>query len=323
MSRRKSKDKIIYHYCTLDTFFRIITNKTIRLSDLRKTNDSAEKLWGEKVALEALNESLKDNGINMELHEDYYYSDGVLSHYEQAKSELNRMLKNKTLITCFSLEGDQLGQWRGYGQNGEGISIGFDYKLLKKNIKGNDNVIIDEVIYKKEKQIKVVKEKLFLPAIQYMRNMFDEDKVRCSESFNEYFIEEFDCFCEVLDYSAEYICDIIKNPAFKEEKEVRIMYNTGLFEEEEKDEVLEICNKEILLGSKNALRLEPIRYQVKGCNLVSYADLMFENLVSEGIIKEIIIGPKSKATIDDIVKFLYIKGFDENVSVRVSSSTYQ
>ena len=36
----------IYHYCSLDTFAQIIKNKTIRLSDLNKTNDYMEKKWG-------------------------------------------------------------------------------------------------------------------------------------------------------------------------------------------------------------------------------------------------------------------------------------
>lgn len=37
---------IIYHYCSLDTFVQIVKNKTIRLSDLDKTNDFMEKKMG-------------------------------------------------------------------------------------------------------------------------------------------------------------------------------------------------------------------------------------------------------------------------------------
>ena len=38
-----TKIDTIYHYCSIDTFFSIIQNKTLRLSDLNKTNDSMEK----------------------------------------------------------------------------------------------------------------------------------------------------------------------------------------------------------------------------------------------------------------------------------------
>lgn len=36
---------VVYHYCSVDTFFQIITNHTIRLSDIEKSNDFMEKKW--------------------------------------------------------------------------------------------------------------------------------------------------------------------------------------------------------------------------------------------------------------------------------------
>ena len=36
------KNNIIYHYCSMDSFIGIITNKNIRLSDAYKTNDYIE-----------------------------------------------------------------------------------------------------------------------------------------------------------------------------------------------------------------------------------------------------------------------------------------
>jgi hypothetical protein len=39
------KENIIYHYCGMDSFFGIIANKNIRLSNAYKTNDSAELEW--------------------------------------------------------------------------------------------------------------------------------------------------------------------------------------------------------------------------------------------------------------------------------------
>lgn len=41
MYRKVLMIDIIYHYCSLETFVQIIKNKTIRLSDLNKTNDYA------------------------------------------------------------------------------------------------------------------------------------------------------------------------------------------------------------------------------------------------------------------------------------------
>lgn len=97
----------------------------------------------------------------------------------------------------------------------------------------------------------------------------------------------------------------------------------GLWEEQERDDVLDICNQNISLGHNNELSIQPISYQARGNKLVCYADLDFSNLVCEGIIRAIIVGPKSKASIGDVVNFLYINGFDETVAVKLSSATYQ
>ena len=36
---------IVYHYCSIDTFFSIIHNSTLRLSDINKVNDYSERKW--------------------------------------------------------------------------------------------------------------------------------------------------------------------------------------------------------------------------------------------------------------------------------------
>lgn len=55
--------KILYHYCSIKTFLSIIGNKTIRVSDCSKTNDTEETRWIatmiESVFSEKINESKK------------------------------------------------------------------------------------------------------------------------------------------------------------------------------------------------------------------------------------------------------------------------
>ena len=58
---------LIYHYCTLDTFVQVIKNKTIRMSDLNKTNDYLEKTWGKRFLYDTLCEELEKNNIQMNL----------------------------------------------------------------------------------------------------------------------------------------------------------------------------------------------------------------------------------------------------------------
>lgn len=314
---------IIYHYCSLDTFVQIVKNKTIRLSDLDKTNDFMEKRWGVELLQEALKRELENNSISMNLQEDYWYSDTAHNHIEQLNNDINNYLKHQTLIACFSLEADQLSQWRAYGQDGEGIAVGFDYNYLIRLLKGQDKILIDKVVYRKNDQEKLIRKKMFIPAIEYMHNMYKRDEVRCSDDFNTYFIEEFDCFCEVLDADTEQVFTFLKNPAFIEEKEVRIVYNTGIYNEIDTGELREALSEKIEIGTKKELILCPMQYQAKGNKLVAYADLNFDNCKNR-IIEEIVIGPKSKVSEKDIRQFLLTSGYsDDDISIRTSRASYQ
>ncbi len=313
---------LIYHYCSLDTFVQIIKNKTIRLSDLDKTNDYMEKKWGIELLQDTLKKELENNSILMDLQEDYWYSDDAHNHIEQLNNDIKGYLMHQSLIACFSVEGDLLSQWRAYGQDGEGIAIGFDYDYLKGLLKGNERILIDKVAYKKSEQEKLIRKRMFMPAVQYMRDMFNRTVVKCSDDFNTFFVEEFDCFCEVLDTATEQVFTFLKNPAFEEEKEVRIVYNTGIYEEMETSDLKDILHKQIPIGKSRELELQGMQYQAKGNKLVAYADLCFENCISAGIIKEIVIGPKSKVLETDIRQFLLRNGFDD-VLIVTSGASYR
>jgi hypothetical protein len=60
---------------------------------------------------------------------------------------------HSSYITCFSRKGDLLSQWRAYGDDGRGVSIGFDSKLLYKVDSRKNDIYVEDVLYDKEKQI--------------------------------------------------------------------------------------------------------------------------------------------------------------------------
>lgn len=313
----------IYHYCSLETFAQIIKNKTLRLSDLDKTNDYMEKKWGIQFLYEALCSELQHNGIDMDLTEDYWYSDEAHTHLAQLENDIRLFLDHQTLIACLSTEKDMLSQWRAYANDGVGIAIGFDFDLLMNLLNKESPLLIGAVIYDKEAQEKAIREKLFNPAFSYMKAMFERDVVRCSDNYNEYFIEEFDCFCEIMDVDVEKVFSFLKNPAFEEEKEVRIVYNTGIYKDMEAEEFISSASNEISVGKGKKLILKPMQYIVKGDKLVAYTDLYFGNCIKHGIIKEIIIGPKASVSINDISNFLLINGFSSDVQISESRSSYR
>jgi hypothetical protein len=158
-------------------------------------------------------------------------------------------------------------------------------------------------------------------AVSYMLAMFEGDKFKNSNDFNRYFVEEFDAFCEVVcDYLNLLSC-YIKNPAFAEEEEVRIFYSPTLYIGMDKADIDSTFVEE---KDINGYALQPVKFQVRNNQIVSYTDLVFKNFISENIISEIIIGPSSKVTEDDIFYLLLSNEYDAN-SIRVlkSEATYR
>ena len=321
-----AEETLIYHYCSASTFIAIMKSKSIRLSDLNKTNDYQEKKWASRIIAQVLRERFESNGINFDLEEDYWYNDSSPNHLQYYKNEMNSILFNEKpiFISCFSQKGDLLSQWRAYGQDGTGLSIGFDYKKLKSLHKGK-NILIEKVCYQEVSQ-KNKLGALIDNAISYMRTMFSEDQVKISEDFNVYFENEFDCFCEVLlDYIGQVGCTI-KNPAFSQEKEIRVIYDAN-FPIHEVEGDWELSEAERFFHNTENVDdfvFKPIDYFYRDNQLVPYCDLDFSKLINQELIREIVIGPKCGFSEDDVYYFLFIHGFDANhINIRKSTATYR
>ena len=163
----KSKEKIIYHYCSVDAFLSIIKNQELWASDIFKMNDSSEEkyledllrfylkrihkeLLGDKRFKEYLkeNEEEEEEEVRKKSFEEYY---NKIFSYKIKKSiqnynninkflAINELLKEKfkkikRYICCFSGEGDLLSQWRAYADDGRGISVGFKKSQIKDFLK--------------------------------------------------------------------------------------------------------------------------------------------------------------------------------------------
>ena len=217
-----------------------------------------------------------------------------------------------------------MGQWRGYGQDGHGLAIGFDYRKMSRLLNLSDKVEMKEVIYKSEKQQRELASRAIKPALDYMRTMFEDYILRNTDDYNEFFEEEFDTFTEVVVEELAKVVSYIKNPAFEAEKEVRIIYHTNIGNYEDDDEeILETFQKQTVIGAKKQFALSPVNFQFRNNKLVSYADLSFANMIDKGIITEIVIGPKSDIKEKDLFYYLIANGYGRNVNVRKSNASYR
>lgn len=108
------RKKCLYHYCSLNSFISIIQSKTIKLSEITKSNDSEEIkfLWEHYVSY-------------IESHSKNKSSPPMLE-YEIDK----QMSYTDFLVACFSKKRDSLHMWSCYGNGG--VCIGFDEEKLRE-----------------------------------------------------------------------------------------------------------------------------------------------------------------------------------------------
>jgi len=125
---------ILYHYCSTEAFHSIISSRSIWLSALALSNDSMEG----KMLIDAFTRLAKRDKIDRQSL--VLLQDKILAYH-----------KDEGFGFSLSLEGDLLSQWRGYAEDGCGVSIGFSksylQKLTKKNSKpGHDLLSLYESV---------------------------------------------------------------------------------------------------------------------------------------------------------------------------------
>lgn len=278
-----------------------------------------ERKWIINIIEEALDKSFKDEGIMINLREEYWYADGINNHISYLLDLLSYDIKRSSYITCFSRNGDLLSQWRAYGDDGRGVAIGFNAKLLYKVYSSKNNVYIEDVLYDKEEQIEEIRIAVD-NAVIYMKNLFNSDTDRIIDDFNNYFIEEFDTFCEVFCDELAILSCYMKNPAFKEENEVRIFYAPIIYHD---DPVL-IQEQLGKISRFSNYVLKTINFLARKDQIIGYCDLSFEKLIQRGIISEIIIGPSSRVNVDDIYFLLTKFGYSSNdIAIKESQASYR
>lgn len=178
-----------YHYCSPSTLKAIIENRTIRLSDISKMNDSLEMEWGISI----LNQSLEEK--KQIIGEDHF--DLIKEAIKEARA------KTRFLISCFSREKDILSQWRAYADDGSGFSIGFSPKKLSDWKPG-----FGSVVYDKKEQLNIFESKILT-----LNNIWRQSSGKSDKKFST----------KIAIHLLFSSC-FMKNSAFSEEKEVRFVH---------------------------------------------------------------------------------------------------
>lgn len=270
-------NEIIYHYCDAFAFHSICTNRKLWFNDLFSMNDYLELHWGYSIWEKAA-------GLRLEKYGKFF-----LDELDEIIHSLG--FHGLLLANCFSTEKDVLSQWRAYANDGKGYVIGFNAKqLLGLPIRAL------KVLYDESQQIEEAT--TVIDALHLMKTENHPD---------------FKTNCGLFGFELS----AFKNPAFFEEKEVRLIH---LLDIEKSNNFLKLVdNGGIYFGQE--LAGEQVKFRIKQDMPTPYVEFDFTNGGKINPIKEVIIGPKNHVMSSAIGLYLETVGI-ENVKVSKSRASY-
>lgn len=275
---KPKENDLIYHYCDSNAFFAICTNRKLWMNDLHSMNDFMELHWGYSIWEQSANTRIEKYG------KEFLDEIDEVIHFSGFQSLL--------LANCFSTDKDVLSQWRAYADDGKGYVIGFNAKeLLGLPIRAL------QVLYDKEQQIKEA-----TATIDALYQLKQEDS------------NEFKTFCNVFGYDLS----AFKNPAFIEEKEIRLIH---LLDFKKSNDFMKLVDKGGIYFGEDR-KGEEIKFKIKQDIPTPYIELDFSNNNKINPIKEVVIGPKNEVMKTAIRIFLETIGI-EKVEINKSNASYR
>lgn len=161
----KNPEKPLHHYTTLKGFLGIINAGEIWATNIFYMNDQTELNRAIDFLHAELNpriEVLKEDRLKLgprasgpETNSDILKIEAKLRFLESVKSTASDIVKDNRIqfyVCSFTELDDSLSQWRGYCQDGNGISLSFDFVGFKTNL------VLRKCNYDESLQKKIVKE---------------------------------------------------------------------------------------------------------------------------------------------------------------------
>jgi len=236
------------------------------------------------------------------------YDEHRLNTILEVFSDLSDLPMSKSWVFCLSEKGDLLSQWRGYADDGYGISIGFDRKYILKIVDSfleanfmNSALLWFEKINYSQEEMKETIGKLIKP-IEYGQ---------CET------IDEFEDKLTFPLAEVDSMAPFYKSESFKEEKEWRLSLSSFIGTE---------CKYTKLSKETPIANLGGFGYRSINKNIVSHFELTLKKFGKA--INKVILGPKCKISIDEMRYYLISKGFlssvdDKSIDIINSSSSYR
>jgi Protein of unknown function (DUF2971) len=286
-------NNIIYHYCSIEAAISILTNKTIRFSDINMMNDAEESQWGYSIFEQAASQILKRDGLTDDFKK---LIEGLDLEFIDVIDRVWSPMGQKILqfISCFSTDGDSLSQWRAYADDGRGVAVGFRVGELRQL---PIQMLDVEYIYE---------------------NQLLEMRAAIAATFNIYKVSKdidnlFD-LCALLAASAIGF----KNPAWGDEKEVRCQHALSLNIDDNCWRVLDEGGTSYGRKTKG----QTVKFINRNGSIVACVDIPFLVNEKQKPIAEIVLGPKFPNAEGNLKLLLGNNGYS-GVEIKNAGSAYR
>jgi len=199
-------EKNLFHYTGISSLLGIAKSESLWASSVYYLNDGEEILYAQKKLISSIEKKIESSEGNIK---------GFLIEFSVW---LKAFIGGGFNLFAFSLseEKSQLSQWRSYTPHGKGISIEFTPHIINKIIQKND-LKICRVRYENFEQEEVIESLLE----QVISTFLSEE--RSIETENRPLHQKYLMYLEKFRGDVLQVFSTIKHPAFKEEKEWRLI----------------------------------------------------------------------------------------------------
>lgn len=265
----------LFHYTTQEGLLGIIRNRNLRATKVICLNDASEFQLALKLAKEILT-----NFKNEE--------ESIIFKIDKLREEIDSIQMLNIFVSSFSKNGDQLSQWRAYGNPSGGYAIGFHGPKLFVEAK-KQGFFMAQCEYREEKQKEYITS-LIEKYLSKDLNAFGVDKV--DKKTRTIKIAAFTDFWKEL----SSLAPIIKHKGFYEEEEWRII-------------------------TESAMSSSKVSYREGSTYIIPFCEFSFN--FPEQLIKSITIGPTPHREISKNALRMFLQKHGLSIEIKFTEIPYR
>ena len=273
---------LIYHYTTVDTFLKILDSKAIWASDLSKMNDPQEFTIGIELIKKFYQEKFPDL-----LH--WFENDRFVG-----------LDNEQLLLGCsFSENPDDLSQWRAYGDDGKGVVIGIDRRILSAS-----NTLTIPAFYKEDERTASF---VHFHKVIYDEQEFENSVKELLDNIGDFINDTVESF--KLSIGLSRLACSFKSDFYKTEREIR-----AILEHSKRSDIY-------LDESLKKHKLFDVKFRLSQFGLVPYCKVNLSNADASSI-QTVKLGPKCNISKKDL-EFMLLATGNKDILVSTSAGQYR